>query len=135
MQKITLLTVLLASSAAHAAEWVSVDTQKNGTESFVDVSSIRVEGGVRRFWTKDVPPPKTMRGPVGFMDKWLNYLLAREAINCDDETYRVESKAAYWDDGTDLSAPEESLPTAWKPIPPDSRAEVEMRLICAWAAK
>jgi hypothetical protein len=131
MPRITLLALLLASSAVRAAEWVSVDTQKNGMESFVDISSIRVEGGIRRFWTKDVPLPKTMRGPVGNTDKWLSYLLAREAINCDDETYRVESKEAYWDDGTNLSAPEESLPTAWKPILPESRAEVETRLVCS----
>ena len=78
---------------------------------------------------------KTMRGPVGYTDKWLSYLLSREAINCDDETYRVESKEAYWDDGTNLSAPEVSLPTAWKPILPESRAEVEMRLVCAWKPK
>jgi hypothetical protein len=44
-----------------------------------------------------VPPPKTKRGPVGYTDKWLDYFLARESINCDDATYRVESKVAYWD--------------------------------------
>ena len=131
MQKTIMLVLLLTCGTVEAAEWVSVDTQKNGMETFVDVSSIRVEGDIRRFWTKGVPPPKTKRGPVGYMDKWLDYFLAREAFNCDDETYRVESKVAYWDDGTTLDAPEEAI-EPWKPVPPESRAQLEMRLVCAW---
>jgi hypothetical protein len=135
MQKtIMLAALLLTCGMGEAAEWVSVDKQKNGVETFVDVSSVRVEGGIRRFWTKGVPPPKTKRGPVGYTDKWLDYFLAREAINCDDETYRVESKVAYWDDGTTLDAPEEAI-EPWRPVPPESHAEVQMQFICAWKPK
>lgn len=129
-----LLALLLACGVAQAAEWVSVDKQVGGIETFVDVSSIRIAGSIRRFWTKGVPPPRSERGPVGYTDKWLDYFLAREAINCDDETYRVESKVAYWDDGSTLEAPGGTT-AAWKPVPPESRAEVEMKLVCALKSK
>jgi hypothetical protein len=108
MQKSMVMALLLACGTVQAAEWVSVDKQKSGMETFVDVSSIHVEGGIRRFSTKGVPQPKTKKGPVGYTDKWLDYFLALESINCDDGTYRVESKVAYWDDGTTLDAPEEA---------------------------
>ena len=44
-----LLVLLLARDAAQAAEWVSLGKNDSATvETFVDVSSIRVAGGIRR---------------------------------------------------------------------------------------
>jgi hypothetical protein len=81
MQKTKMLALLLACGTAQAAEWVSVDKQKSGMETFVDVSSIRLEGGIRRFWTKGVPPPKTKRGPSDIrINGWITSSLGRRSI-------------------------------------------------------
>jgi hypothetical protein len=74
--------------------------------------------------------PNTQRGLGKYADKWLTYFLSREVINCNDETFRVESKDAYFDDGSNLSAPAESFPTLWKPIAPETRAAAEMKIVC-----
>ena len=131
MQKSMMLALLLVCGTAHAADWVSVGKTDSGYHSFVDVSSIRIDGSIRKFWTKGVPQSNTVRGPGANAHKSLSYFLAREAINCEDQTYRVESKVAYFDDGTTLDAPAEPS-NPWKPIPPESRAEDDMKLVCAW---
>jgi hypothetical protein len=135
MQKTTMLAVLLTCGAAQAADWQSYDISPNGYRSFMDVSSIQADGTIRKFWSKGVPRPNTVRGPGEYATKWLSYFLTREAINCEEQTFREESKVAYLDDGTTFSAPTESYPTPWKPIPPDSRAEAEMKIVCAWNPK
>jgi hypothetical protein len=131
---VSVLALLLACDTARAADWVSVGRTDNGYRSFVDTSSIKIDGSVRKFWAKGVPPPKTVSAPGGNTTKWLSYFLNLEAINCDENAYRVESKVAYFDDGTTLSTPTNSS-SMWKPVPPESLAESEMKLVCAWKPK
>jgi hypothetical protein len=56
------MTLLLTSGAAHAAQWVSLGKADAGKETFVDVSSIRIEAEIRRGWSKVVLSPHTQNG-------------------------------------------------------------------------
>ena len=135
-KRLALPTVLLlACGPARAAEWVSIGKTDDGKQAFVDISSIRVEGDIRRAWIKGVAVPNTTRGPGKYADRWLSYFLSRDVINCADQTLRTEAVEAHFDDGSTLSAPTKSYPTPWKPVTPESRAAAEMKFICAWKPK
>jgi hypothetical protein len=55
MRKAILLALLLACGAAQAEQWVSLGKIDNGNkETFVDVSSIRIDSGIRRGSSKVV---------------------------------------------------------------------------------
>jgi hypothetical protein len=55
MRKTMLLALMLACCPAQAEEWVSLGKMDNGTkETFVDVSSIRIDSGIRRGSSKVV---------------------------------------------------------------------------------
>jgi hypothetical protein len=127
VQKLVVLSMLFACITAGE----SVGKTGNGYRSFVDVSSIKLDGNIRRFWAKGVPSPKTVPAPGGNTNKWLSYFLNFEAINCEENTYLVEAKVANFDDGTTLSVPTDSSST-WQPAPPESLGESEMKLVCAW---
>ena len=135
MKGIILLAMLLACGTARGDEWVSVGKTDDGKQVLVDVSSIRVDGDIRRAWIKGVARPNTTRGPGKYSDRWLSYFLTRESFNCTEELVRTESKKAYFDDGSSISDSPESYPTQWKPVEPESRGHAEMQFICAWEKK
>jgi hypothetical protein len=55
MRKTIQLALLLACGAASAEEWLSVGKIENGNrETFVDISSLRIDGGIRRGSSKVV---------------------------------------------------------------------------------
>jgi hypothetical protein len=126
-----LLALLLACGAAQAAEWVPIG-KNDREESFLDVSSIRIADGTRRAWTKRVFALQTIKGDGADADKWWDYIVARVAFNCDQETSRGESIIVYFSDGTNRSYPRES---SWDPVPPDTFFSLEMKFICAWKQK
>jgi hypothetical protein len=137
MKHTILLALLLACGTAQAADWVPIGKADNGTqETFVDVSSIRVTGSIRRAWAKLVPAHHTMKLPDNDnRKKWVSYEVSREAFNCDEETSIFEALSAYFDDGTNGSVPADAFPTQWTPVPPDTIRSIEMHFVCAWKAQ
>jgi hypothetical protein len=133
MNRGTLLTLLMACGTAQAAEWASLGNTDNGTfVIFVDVSSIRVAGQVRRAWVKFVFTPHTVRG-VG--DKWKTKAVYFDAYDCKEESSRVEATTTYFEDGTSRSVSPEELEKSWEPVTPDSVSRGEMDFVCSWKPK
>lgn len=118
------LIVLLMSSVAQASEWVSIGKSDKGTtEGLVDVSSIVIDGNVRRAW---------------FKITWIHrnsYTLERDGFDCAQQMMRAEAYTMHSESGTDLKQPAESFPEQWKPIPPDTMGSTLMQFVCAWKPK
>jgi hypothetical protein len=125
--------LLLANSAAGASEWVEVGRSKDGTAFQIDVSSIRIEGPVRRAWGKSIPPSHTVKGYPGNEKKFVSYFLSRAAFNCADETMKSEAMMVYFEDGGVDTVPVDLLPqfAKWTPVPPDTPLSLEMQSVCS----
>ncbi len=134
MKRMSLLALLLACGTAQAANWVSLgkagwDGQK---ELFVDISSIRVNGNIRRAWTKIVMIAHTQKGPGPARNKWVSYMETHIFFDCVAESDSNDAIYIHYEDGTtDSKAGVEP----WQPVPPDSISEDEMKFICAWKPK
>ena len=136
MRNLILVTLLLACGTAQASEWVSIGRSNDrAQETFIDVSSVRVVGAIRRAWFKVAIAPQTQRGEGPDANKWWSYTMEREAINCAEETERSEAATIYFSDGTSSPLPAESYPKPWHPITPDSMDHVRLRFICAWSKR
>jgi hypothetical protein len=136
MKRTILLALLLACGTAQASEWVSLATADKGkTETFVDVSSIRVVGQVRRMWVKFVFAKHSLKGVADDSSKWTSQLVARDAFNCAEESWRRETGRFNYEDGTYRTAEIEAATVPWDPVPPETMADAEMRFICAWKPK
>jgi hypothetical protein len=123
--------LLLAVGAAQASDWVSLGKTDDGKqEIFVDVSSVRVEGDIRRAWMKFVVAPHTLRGTGPNSRKWASNSVRRDAYNCRNETHKLEALTVYFEDGTNDSY----YPSAaqWEPVAPDTVSDTVMRFVCAW---
>jgi hypothetical protein len=131
-----LVTLLLACGTAQASEWVSIGTAQGGAlEVFVDNSSIRVTGSIRRAWIKTVYAHHTVRGLDDDAQKWQSHTVSLIAFNCGEESTRTEGLNVYFDDGTAWAPPSTHLQTSWEPAPPDTMVSDEMRFVCAWGKK
>jgi hypothetical protein len=118
-----ILTVLLMSSVAQASEWVSIGKSDKGTEGLVDVSSIVVDGNIRRAW---------------FKIAWIrrnSYTLERDAFDCAQQVMRAEAYTMHSGSGTDFRQSVDSFPDQWKPIPPDTMGSELMQFVCTWKPK
>jgi hypothetical protein len=132
MRVITVLALLMACGTAQASEWMSAGKAPNGDEQFIDVSSIRAVGQLRRVWVKHVPQPQTTKiiDPSVNKEKWVSKAVTRKAIDCGEETARTESLTWYFADGTNFPSPSDSLPTDWEPVTPDSALGIVMEVVC-----
>jgi hypothetical protein len=132
----TMLALLLVCATAQASEWVSFGRARGEVlEGFIDNSSIRVMGNVRRAWIKLIYAPHTVRGFEDNAKKWQSYSVSRVAYNCIEESSRTEALNIYFDDGTTLIVPSARLQPSWESAPPDTVVSAEMQFICAWKPK
>jgi hypothetical protein len=95
-----------------------------GPYEYVNASSIRISGSIRRAWFKSVPP-RHIKEPT----------LSREAFNCDEETYREEALHSVKADGSSESEPAALYPGPWQSVVPDTEMGFEMHWVCAWKPK
>jgi hypothetical protein len=134
MKRAILFALLLACGTVQASEWVSIGKPDSGTyETFVDVSTIRIMGSVRRAWEKVVFTPHTMTGVGVDAKKWVSYAVFRAAFNCSEETATYEGLIFYYDDGTNYFPPADTAPPSL--VPPETVLSSEMQFICAWGKK
>jgi hypothetical protein len=130
MQRTIILALLLACGTALASEWVPV-AKNSQLEVFVDVSSIRIAGEIRRAWLKMVMQPHSERGIGADANKWVAYKQSREAIHCLNETHYGEALTEYFSDGSNHTVSQKP-DIAWEPVPPDTVFEAVMHFVCAW---
>src|SRR2546421_12490381 len=106
MRNDILLVLFLAGNVAAAADWFSLGKTDEGThEIFLDRSSIRITGHIRRVWIKTVYAPQTMRGNGANANRWQQESLDRWAFDCGEETVRLDGAIDYFEDGTSFSVP------------------------------
>jgi hypothetical protein len=138
IRTVVLLALLLACGAAQAADLVSVGKNDGGKkETFVDVSSIRVEGEIRRGLSTVVLAPHTQNGGGDYSSKWISHIAYSFAFNCVERTGRVEGFNFYFEDGTNYIDPAAHYPKPWQKVPPDTDSNwtTLMQFICAWKQK
>jgi len=123
--------LLLPCGAAQASNWVSLGKPDSGIfEDFIDVSSIRIEGNVRRAWFKKVYKAHTEKAPDD--GRYEESSVEKNAFNCSQEMYRIEALTVYFEDGTLYRTPAESYPIPWVPVTPDTVEDKQMKFICRW---
>jgi len=133
----------VSDNAVQGAQWVSLGSFNGGKlEDFVDVSSIRIDGDVRRAWIRGVFVPHTVHGFDKNADQWVNVLIWHGEFNCVDETYREEMHHAVYDDGTywfpsdEIKALTKSITEEWLQVTPDIDVpRAQWRFVCAWKPK
>jgi hypothetical protein len=125
-----LLATLVSCGPALASQWVSVvKGADEKTEIFLDVSSLRVAGDIRRAWVKTVLASHTVKGVGAAAHKWQSYTLVRTAFDCNNGAIKIEAVWTYYGDGTHDYA---SVPVdLWVPVPPDTMLDAEVSFICA----
>jgi hypothetical protein len=136
MRKAILLALLLACRAAQAEQWVSLGKIDNGNkETFVDVSSIRIDSGIRRGSSKVVFALHAQAGAGEYASKWVSYFSYRFAFNCADKMGRVEGMSGNFDDGTTYI--DRYYPKPWQAVPvaPKTNWTTLMEFVCAWKSK
>ena len=126
-----MLALVIVCSTAQASNWLSLGKNDAGTtETFIDVSSIQIEGNLRRAWDKvNKLKTHTQKGPNG---KYLSSTVGKLEYNCTEQMTRSHAFTFYNEDGTNESASAESLPGPWEPVVPDTEMAVDMKFICAW---
>ena len=126
-----MLALVIVCSTAQASNWVSLGKNDAGTmEYFIDVSSIRIEGNVRRAWFQMVHKAHTMKDPDD--GRYWRSEVSRYTYNCTQEVKRHEAMTIYYEDGTNYIMAAENYPTPWTPVVPDTLSAEGMEFICRW---
>jgi hypothetical protein len=133
MKKTILIALLMACGTALATEWVSVGKSAGeSVDTYVDVSSLRRSGQIKRAWVKFVYAPHTHRGTADESNKWESYALHRNAYSCAEGNAKIEAITVYYDDGTQWSAPSSIIERmSFQPVLPGSLDEGAMNFVCA----
>jgi hypothetical protein len=120
-----------------AAEWVFVgELMQERQQAFVDVSSIRIMGAVRRAWIK-------WTFPIDPAHKAQERILYGTAFNCTNETNRDEAEIIVYNDGTHYSEgtygegiewviPADISTKPWLPLPAGTPWHAAMIFVCHW---
>ena len=125
-----MLALVIVCSTAQASNWLSLGKSDDGTlENFIDVSSLRIAGNIRRAWFKLAYKTHTEKDSDG---KYWSSTVAKKAFNCTEEMSRDEALNVYYEDGTNHTVPATYYPDPWEPVPPDTVVSTEMHFICTW---
>ncbi len=115
---------------AQPPDWLKIGTYTDGKGTvYVDTSSVTITNTVRRAWVQVIYAPQTQRG-VSDATKWVSSVVMRQAVNCEQETIRLDEFTFYFEDGSTDRPPAATLPTKWEPVSPVGAAEKEMQVIC-----
>lgn len=122
----TILSLLLAavSGTAWAQQWVRVSTDTNDNVFYVDTSTIKKSGHVRRFWELvDLPKPDK--------DGDLSYRTLKE-VDCKEERDRILQGDAFRGQmGDGAISGSANRPGEWEYAAPGTPAESIMKFVCS----
>src|ERR1700691_4743331 len=133
MRKTMLLALMLACCPALAEEWVSLGKVDNDNkETFVDVSSIRIDSEIRRGSSKVVFASPVQAGAGEYSSTWVSHFSYQFAFSCADKMGRVEGMSGYFDDGTTYI--DRHYPKPWQAVPmaPKTNWTTLMEFVCTW---
>jgi len=109
------------------SKWTLVGESDNGElKVFFDLSTLRVNGGVRHVWAKEVSARAADAD-----DQEIDHEIVLEAFDCQNGMERWESFTQYLTNGKVIHAAPELFPKPWSPVPPDTVVGNMMKYICA----
>lgn len=124
MKYLLALAMLIASPAW--ADWVEVG-EIGGNKSYIDPSTIRIDGNFRKVWTMDNYP---MSRSVNGVNVWS--LRSRFEYDCKEERLRLLSVSSFSKPyATGESLNQYDSPTEWRDIPPNTIGTVIFNRVCA----
>ena len=123
-----LLALGLSTSIAHAANWQSLITSKDGSIAlFVDTTTTEADGALRWASIRGVYAPSTKMTASG---KWIDHEEIRYAFNCQTQQLRIEAMTFYYPDGTHETALTRQAPSQWITATPDSVGKLLIKPFC-----
>ena len=112
---------------APAGNWTLLRTDRFGT-TFVDTSSIKETGHIRRVDFKNVRSPLQR---VGHLPS-VRYGISVEAFDCRDHRTRTDVVMLYLDDGTAHRGLGVIDPVLWELVRPATVTAADLDLVCSW---
>jgi hypothetical protein len=118
------------------SDWLSLGSYSDSTgQMFIDTSSVRFADGHKLVWLKVMYSTHAQRGPGGDTDKWLRRVVVRDEIDCNGPAVRTDDMIFYYEDGSEVRAPADELPTHWsQDSNPVSAGAKEMKIVCGASA-
>jgi hypothetical protein len=115
---------------APAGNWTLLRNNNFGS-TFVDMSSIKETGHIRRVSFKNVRNPSI---PI-YSHPSARFSISVEAFDCRDHRSRTDAVMRYLDDGTAYPGGGIVDPVLWDPVRPDTVSAKDLELVCSWKAK
>jgi hypothetical protein len=110
-----------------AANWTLLRNNKFGS-TFVDMSSVKETGHIRRVKFKSVRDPSI---PI-YSHPSMRFSISVEAFDCRDPRSRIDAIMHYLDDGTAHPGGGIIDPVLWDPVRPDTIPAKDLDLVCGW---
>ncbi len=125
MRKVILMMLLAVASNSAMAEWVNVGSNENAT-IYVDPANIQRAGNMATMW--HLTDFKTANKDMGD-----SYLSTKDQNEYDCKEVKSRRRASSQHSGNMGSGKvvySDSYTTKWKPVPPDSGAEILWKFAC-----
>jgi hypothetical protein len=121
-----LLALLLLFASPAWADWTLVTDNDNGTKFYIDYSTIRKDGNLRKVWeVTDFKNPETFNGLVYLSVR------ARAEYDCKEERKRTLTTTAHSGLRTQGSIVwRDELPSNWNDAPPRSAMLEMLQRVC-----
>jgi hypothetical protein len=134
MKAIVVMLVVIFSVEARAADWVSVGKLKDGTqEAYVDVSSIRTAGSLRKALVRWVVDPPAIGSSQRASGRWQSSMVYQSEFNCARGTNHDYAVTIFYNDGTRYVGQMESASgKRWQLVPSGTPWKTAMQLICSY---
>jgi hypothetical protein len=126
MKKLLLTLMLAVVSSSAMAEWVAIGTTDNSTH-YANPNTIRKSGNKVKIWTlTDFNAVEEHKG-----DKFLS-IKAQEQYDCKEEQRRLLYFSRHSENmgGGGIVYSDAKPDKSWRPIPPDSVAEMVWKFAC-----
>ena len=116
-----------------STEWIPLPlVNDRAGQVFVNIPSIREDGNLRWFRDKRIEPPHPNNSEI----KWVNYMITRWEINCDEQLVKLDEQTKYYEDGTRWVAGSDLTSVMqWIAVRPNTAMEREMKIVCTWKPK
>ena len=122
------VTNAVHTNAAFADNWVPYSSGIVG--ELINFDTIRVSGNARRAWFKSTPDSATMKDIPPQLTAGVDYVLALDEFNCQDDKFRILSVSFHQVDTSPSFDSPNSLTPEWVPVKPDSLAHAAMTFLC-----
>ena len=123
MKKLLLGLLLTVISTSAMAEWSYFGNTHKNDQYYLDFSTLKSSGNIRKIWYKVIHETPTKYGDVA--EKTLS------DFDCKNDNFRIVHLVSYTDnDMNNISSSIGNTDKTWLPIVPESITEEIMKLLC-----